>query len=61
MHKVIRIFFVIGVCLLAVGTVVMLIPHDNLALPSAFFGGGGATLLTSLRYYLEEKRGKKKR
>ena len=61
MHKVIKFFFVIGVCLLAVGIVVMLIPHDNLALPAAFLGGGFGGLFTSLYSYSREKRGKKKR
>ncbi|MBQ3724877.1 MAG: hypothetical protein II904_05090 [Oscillospiraceae bacterium] len=61
MHKLIRFFLVISVCLLAAGTVVMLIPHDNLALPSAFLGGGFGGLFTSLYSYSREKRGKKKR
>lgn len=61
MHKVIRFFFVIGVCLLAVGTVVMLIPHDMLALPAAFLGAGFGGLFSSLYLYSREKRGKKKR
>ena len=61
MHKVIKFFFVIGVCLLAVGIVVMLIPHDNLALPSAFLGAGFGGLFSSLSFYSREKRGKKKR
>ena len=61
MHKIIRFFFVIGVCLLVVGTVVMLIPHDMLALPSAFLGAGFGGLFSSLYLYSREKRGKKKR
>ncbi|MBQ6974423.1 MAG: hypothetical protein IJQ17_06325 [Oscillospiraceae bacterium] len=61
MHKLIRIFFVIGACLFVTGIILVGTVNDTPSLGAGFMGGGGATLLTSLRYYLEEKRGKKKR